>query len=567
MKVRLWQGVPLLVCTALFAADARADIPKETYDALKLDQSATPKQLYEAVVQRYRDPAQGAGRGAYAQYWEPIPMSKYTDPHSFYKPPTTVREIASRQDCVECHTDETPGWVNAWKKSTHANLGKIRLLTPQDATFYKKAKLDEIENNLRSLGRLGANERLEEVGCIDCHFDVNASKKADHRTDLRMPTAEVCGTCHLQEFTERESERDTLIWPGDQYPKGRPSHALDYRANVETAIWASMPQREIAEGCTLCHDNQNKCDTCHTRHQFSAVEARKPQACATCHSGIDHTNWEAYSLSKHGKVVEVLGSQWNWEVPLKDAFSKGGQTAPTCQTCHMEYQGKFGHNMVRKVRWANYPAVPGIAENIKSEWSAKRLEAWVGTCTQCHSESWARSYLELMDKGTLQGLAKYHEAFEVARKLYDDKLLPGQVSNRPPPPAPDKEGFGQFVQLFWAQGNNPAGIEYDAVTLTENILPKLHVNLAHANPGGWSYTEGWEQMMGIYAKIMDEDTKLREMAALKARVAKLETNRVSLLDIDTHTGRASLGGLGGTLLLGGCAALAAGWRRRDKSGH
>lgn len=94
MKVRLWQGVPLLVCTALFAAGARADIPKETYDALKLDQSATPKQLYEAVVQRYRDPVQGAGRGAYAQYWEPIPMSKYTDPHSFYKPPTTVREIA-----------------------------------------------------------------------------------------------------------------------------------------------------------------------------------------------------------------------------------------------------------------------------------------------------------------------------------------------------------------------------------------------------------------------------------------------------------------------------------------
>ena len=27
--------------------------------------------------------------------------------------------------------------------------------------------------------------------------------------DLRMPTADVCGTCHLQEFAERESERDT----------------------------------------------------------------------------------------------------------------------------------------------------------------------------------------------------------------------------------------------------------------------------------------------------------------------------------------------------------------------
>jgi len=566
MRIKPWQGLPLLACAVLFLASAQADIPKETFDALKLDKSATPRQLYDALDARYRDPAQGAGRGAYAEYWEPIAMSRYTDPLSFYKPPSSVKEVASRQDCVECHADETPGWVHSWKKSAHANLDRIRSLTSQDATFYKKEKLNEIENNLRSLGRLGASEPLKEVGCIDCHFDVNTSKSADHRTDLRLPTANVCGTCHVQEFAERESERDTLIWPNGEYPKGRPSHALDYRANVETTIWASMPQREIAEGCTLCHDNQNKCDGCHTRHQFSAMEARKPEACATCHSGIDHTNWEAYSLSKHGKVVEVLGNQWNWEVPLKDAFSKGGQTAPTCQTCHMEYEGKFSHNMVRKVRWANYPAAPGIAENIKSDWSAKRLESWVGTCNQCHSESWARSYLDLMDKGTLQGLAKYKEAYAVARKLYDDKLLPGQATNRPSAPAPDKEGFAQFFQLFWAEGNNPASIEYETVAISENILPKLHVNLAHVNPGGWSYTEGWEPMMGAYARIMDEDTKLRDMAALKARLARLEASRASLLDIDTNTGRASLGGLGGVLLLGGGVALA-GWRRRDKPGH
>ena len=65
-----------------------------------------------------------------------------------------------------------------------------------------------------------------------------------------------------------------------------------------------------------------------------------------------------------------------WPCALPD--HKNGATAPTCQTCHFEYKGQYSHNVVRKVRWANYPAVPGIAENIKSEWSAKRLEAWVG---------------------------------------------------------------------------------------------------------------------------------------------------------------------------------------------
>lgn len=571
MIVKLWLKcrVTLFACGMLFAAGVQADIPKETYDALKLDKSATSKQLYEALVKRYKDPAEGAGRGTLAEYWEPIAFSKYLDPASSYQPPTSVKDVASREQCVECHTDETPVWVNAWKKSTHANLDKIRKLTPNDVTFYKKAKLEEVEQNLRALGKLGDGEQLKEVGCIDCHADVNTKKNADHRADLRMPTADVCATCHLQEFAERESERDTITWPKDQWPKGRPSHALDYKANIETTIWAGMPQREIAEGCTACHQNQNKCDGCHTRHEFSVVESRKPQACATCHNGVDHNNWEAYTLSKHGKVVEIMGAKWNWDVPLKDAFAKGGQTAPTCQTCHMEFEGKFSHNMVRKVRWANYPSVPGIAENIKSDWSEKRLEAWVKTCTNCHSESLARAYLDMMDKGTLQGLAKYQEAHKVVEKLYADKLLPGQTTNRPPPPPPDKEGVAQFWQLFWTKGNNPSYIEFEVIEMGENDLAKLHVGMAHVNPGGWTYTEGWEPLSRAYAKIMNEDTKLRDMAALQKRVAKLETKRVSLLDLDDSTNRASLSGLGGALLLtGGIALAGGGWRRRHgKSGH
>ena len=62
---------------ALLAASAHADfpsVPKETYKALNLEQSASPKQLHEALVKRYKDPAQGAGRGTLAKYWEPIPI-------------------------------------------------------------------------------------------------------------------------------------------------------------------------------------------------------------------------------------------------------------------------------------------------------------------------------------------------------------------------------------------------------------------------------------------------------------------------------------------------------------
>jgi hydroxylamine dehydrogenase len=64
---------------------------------------------------------------------------------------------------------------------------------------------------------------------------------------------------------------------------------------------------------------------------------------------------------------------------------------------------------------------------------------------------------------------------------------------------------------------------------------------------------------------MDENTKIREMAALQARVAKMEGGRrAGLLDLNSKDDQISLGGLGGGMLLAGTLALA-GWRRRERS--
>ena len=81
----------LIGLTLFMSNGAIADIPKETYKALGVSKSATPKELYNALAKRYRDPAQGAGKGSHAEYWEPIPMSAYLDPLSFYKPPNMFR--------------------------------------------------------------------------------------------------------------------------------------------------------------------------------------------------------------------------------------------------------------------------------------------------------------------------------------------------------------------------------------------------------------------------------------------------------------------------------------------
>ncbi|MEE1567324.1 MAG: hypothetical protein V1246_05890, partial [Arenicellales bacterium] len=72
----IWVSVLALVFL-LGTGSVKADIPKETYEALGISKSASPKQLYDKLTERYLDPAQGAGKGSHAQYWEPIAMSAY----------------------------------------------------------------------------------------------------------------------------------------------------------------------------------------------------------------------------------------------------------------------------------------------------------------------------------------------------------------------------------------------------------------------------------------------------------------------------------------------------------
>jgi hydroxylamine dehydrogenase len=560
--LRLMMGVLLVAASIL--GTAIADIPKETYDKLKLDpETATPKQMYDKLVDRYNDPKHGAGKGKYADKWKPLAIDQYFNPKSFYKPPTTVEKISDGAGCIECHEEEdgSPGAVVAWRKSVHSNLNAIRNLPPGDTRYYKKEKLEQVEANLRSLGKLKEGEQLNQVGCIDCHVGIG-STSAKHDKDLRMPDAAVCASCHLEQFAERESERDTMEWPQKQWPGGQPSHALGYKANVELATWAAIEEREIATGCTMCHINAPKCDTCHTRHQFSAAEARKPEACATCHNGVDHNEYEQFLLSKHGTVYQAHGDSWDWEAPLKDAIKKGGQTGPTCAFCHMEFDGKFGHNVVRKVRWAFNPT-KAIADNLDDPWFKKRKEMWLQTCSNCHSEKFADAYFDIIDGSIKHGLAKEQEAKAVVEKLYEDGLLTGQKTNRPKPPEPIKDAPGGFFQLFWAKDNNPTAIEREYAKMWEHDLIKLYKGVTHGSPGGYTYTEGWAPLVGDYARIMDEDTKIREMDKLQKRVQKLESlSKRSFLDLDSVEKQVSVGGLGGSLLLLGSLAMV-GRRRRD----
>ena len=61
METRGWKRGVMLVAGLMFAGVLQANIstvPDETYKALNLDRSkATPKETYDALVKRYKDPA------------------------------------------------------------------------------------------------------------------------------------------------------------------------------------------------------------------------------------------------------------------------------------------------------------------------------------------------------------------------------------------------------------------------------------------------------------------------------------------------------------------------------
>src|SRR3990167_3850643 len=152
------------------------------------------KKMYEEHVGMEK------GDGPFADAYKPIPLHMYLNPDRHYIRPdismfADLMKKFGLEQCVECHTDVTPGIVNIWKASTHAKPKKNE---------YFASKTAEIE---KRLGR-----EIKEVLCSDCH-----GKSHDV---LQMPTVDnACGQCHVQQAEEYASEREY----------GRPNHVRAWR--------------------------------------------------------------------------------------------------------------------------------------------------------------------------------------------------------------------------------------------------------------------------------------------------------------------------------------------------
>ena len=386
------------------------------------------------------------------------------------------------QECVNCHKTITPNIVTDWQLSKHS---------------------------------------VNEVGCDTCHGDEHVS--ANDVAKVRIPTPETCAACHSDQV--------------DQFKRGKHAMAWAVLKAMPTTHRQPAAMIEGMKGCGGCHkiglkteaqirDLKSKgagfgvasCDACHTRHTFSVVEARQPQACQTCHMGFDHPQWEMYSGSKHG--VRYLLKQ-NGTLPE-------GTAAPTCQTCHMqegnhEVRTAWGFLAVRlplpedpqwKADQVTILQALGVLDpegkptarlDVVKKLDVARLtaEAWqkerdkmLATCGDCHSENFARAELAKGDDTIREVDHLLAEAIRIIAGLYQDGVL-----EKP-------DAYAHAFPDLLAFHDAPTPIEQRLFVMHLEHRMRAFQGAFHANPD-YALWYGWSAMQRDLSEIKAKAEELR----------------------------------------------------------
>jgi len=308
------------------------------------------------------------------------------------------------------------------------------------------------------------------VGCFECHGAEESDSDAFRHYDYTIATIvspKDCARCHSAEVQQFIHSRHAKA--------GRILGSLD---NVLAEVvegdrrFVSMafPEGNAASavlGCWQCHGSQVKvlsdgkldpatwpnsgigrlnpdgsegaCAACHTRHEFSAAQARHPNTCGKCHMGPDHPQKEIYEESKHGIAFFANIDRMNLD-SNKWIVGEDYWAAPTCATCHMSAtkDQAVSHDIGMRISWNNRPAIsirPEVSDAKMDlpgkdvPWQVRR-ENMQNVCLNCHNQNWIDNFYVQYD----ELIKMYNEKFAkpgVALYAAAQPLLkPAKFSNK-----------------------------------------------------------------------------------------------------------------------------------------
>ncbi|MBT3194457.1 MAG: beta-ketoacyl-ACP synthase [Verrucomicrobia bacterium] len=322
--------------------------------------------------------------------------------------------------CVECHAKETPGIVEAWREGRMAHVA---------------------------------------VSCYDCHAVKKNSPMASQCSGIKgsetfispMVSPKTCAKCHPTEV-EQFSKSGHARLAGAPVIEKEKFKKLMYHYEGGEFMHPDKKGSTASRsgGCQMCHGTETElgpdnkpinetwpggvgqrypdggignCTVCHTRHMFSMAEARKPEACASCHLGPDHPDIEIYLSSKHGQLYLTHGEDWNWD-SAPDAWEPGDYKAPTCATCHMSGIGelKTTHNVNERLHWDLVHPRSEVRTGERGD-GHKGRELMEQVCENCHGPTHTKATMATLDK-TVALYNEYYDGAEKMRKeLAEKKLL------------------------------------------------------------------------------------------------------------------------------------------------
>ncbi|MGE4292724.1 MAG: multiheme c-type cytochrome [Desulfovibrio sp.] len=349
--------------------------------------------------------------------------------------------------CIECHKQESPGIFADWAMSRHASAGITCLDCHQAQPGDKDISQEHFKQYERSDTKWGQGEyKIAIAGVV---------------------TPKDCSRCHPDEAIQysRSKHANTLevIWKIDPWLNNGMNNAVERASGCYVCHGTVLKQDangkldpltwpNVGVGRVNMDGSLGSCTSCHTRHRFSVMEARKPEACGQCHLGPDHPQIEIYMESKHGDIYTAFGDQYNWDAAPGTWTPGVDYRGPTCASCHMSGAGPVmtSHDVTERLSWElqapltirpqDFTAFPA-----KTDWQKERSKMQ-DICNQCHSKTWTESHYAKLD----QAVENYNEVYFKPAKAMLDKLYEAKVLDKTK--FFDEELEVQYYELWHHEG-------------------------------------------------------------------------------------------------------------------
>jgi hydroxylamine dehydrogenase len=302
--------------------------------------------------------------------------------------------------CIECHASSTPGIVEQWKGSAHAQKG-VDCYSCHQAAAGDPATFDHYGHKIAVI--------VTPNYCARCHdAEVKQFEKSHHAA-----AAQFIGSL--------DNKLGEIVEGGPAANNGcRQCHGSEVEyvgdGRFDPATWPNSGIGRINPD-----GSKGTCAACHGRHSFSVATARMPENCGKCHLGPDHPQIEIYNESKHGIQYHANLAKMNLD-SKSWVVGKDYSAAPTCATCHMSATPNQAvtHDVGDRISFTLRPVISTKLEN----WERRRV-SMMDVCSNCHASGWIDNFYQQYE-GTVE---LYNDKFakpakSIMDKLYAERLTP-----------------------------------------------------------------------------------------------------------------------------------------------